>query len=382
VAAVTRIVPIGRMNGGTVNDASLTSPAPRITLRDIAREAGVSHVTVSRALRNDPTISHGRRKEIKQLAAKMGYRPDPALAALAAYRFTNQSHRIQSALAWVNHWEQPEKLRGYREFDNYWHGALRAAERFGYHLDDLRWTRDISARRFEKILLTRNVRGVLIPPHRKPPDWGEFDWGKFSVVRFGLSVREPDTHLVTSDQLRATVMAIQRISSYGYRRIGMVVGAELDRNIGGNYTGGFFAAQKLFKQDSALSLLLVDSEATPHEVESPKTTTKLTNLLRTWLAKHKLDALLTADPRVPGLIRELGYRIPQDIAVAGTSISDIPVDAGINQNGEMIGRIAVQTLVSQINLNERGEPVAPCRILIESSWQDGKSLPRKPIAKQ
>jgi len=37
----------------------------------------------------------------------------------------------------------------------------------------------------------------------------------------------------------------------------------------------------------------------------------------------------------------------------------------------------VETLVSQINLNERGQPLAPCRILVESSWQDGKSLPPK-----
>ncbi len=365
------------MNGGEKPETLPLPSARRITLRDVAREAGVSHVTVSRALRNDPTISLARRKGVKRLADKMGYRPDPALAALAAYRFANQSHKIQSALAWVNHWEQPERLRGYREFNNYWLGAMHAAERFGYHLDDLRWTQDMPARRFERILLTRNVRGVLIPPHRKPPDWGEFDWGKFSIVRFGLSVRTPDSHLVTSDQLRATVMAIQKISRYGYRRIGMVVGIELDSNIGGNYTGGFFAAQKLFKQDSALSLLLVDSEAPAPNEESPKTTAKLKQSLQMWMAKHKLDAVLTTDPRVPGLICELGYRIPEDIAVAGTSISDIPVDAGINQNGEMIGRIAVETLISNINLNERGEPVAPCRILIESSWQDGKSLPPK-----
>ena len=32
------------------------------------------------------------------------------------------------------------------------------------------------------------------------------------------------------------------------------------------------------------------------------------------------------------MIRILGYRIPEDIAVAGTSIYDISVDAGINQN--------------------------------------------------
>lgn len=369
------------MNGGKSQETLPLPSARRITLRDVAREAGVSHVTVSRALRNDPTISAARRQGIRRLADEMGYRPDPALAALAAYRFANQRHKIQSALGWVNHWEQPERLRVYREFDNYWHGANRAAERLGYHLDDLRWTREMSARRFEKILLTRNVRGVLIPPHRNPPDWGEFDWGKFSIVRFGLSVREPDSHLVTSDQLRATVMAIQKISSYGYQRIGMAVGAELDANIGGNYTGGFFAAQKLFKQERALSLLLIDSELAPEEKESPAVTAKLKRSLGAWMAKHKLDAILTTDPRVPALICDLGYRIPQDVAVAGTSISDVPADAGINQNGEMIGRVAVETLVSQINLNERGEPVAPCRILVESAWQDGKTLPRKITSK-
>ena len=353
-------------------------PPQRVTLRDLAQRAGVSHVTVSRALRNDPSISTKRRKEIKRLAEEMGYRPDPSLSALAAYRFARQTHKIQSALAWINHWEQPEQLRAHREFDGYWHGAVKTAERFGYHLDDLRWTRDISARRFEKILLTRNVRGVLIPPHSIPLDWGEFDWSKFSVVRFGMSVRTPDSHLVTADQLRGTVMAIQKISSYGYQRIGMVVGAELDANIGGNYTGGFFAAQKLFKMGNALSLLLINPQGVRAEKESiSMMTTGLRQSLKQWLEKHKPDAVLTTDARVPDLIRELGYRIPQDIAVAGTSVSDIPVDAGINQNSEMIGRIAVETLVSQINLNERGQPLAPCRILVESSWQDGKSLPPK-----
>jgi DNA-binding LacI/PurR family transcriptional regulator len=350
--------------------------AERVTLRDLARKAGVSHVTVSRALRNDPSISAERRVQIKRLAEEMDYRPDPSLTALAAYRFARQTHKIQSALAWINHWEQPERLRAHREFDNYWQGAVKTAERFGYHLEDLRWTRDISARRFEKILLTRNVRGVLIPPHSNPPDWGDFDWSKFSVVRFGMSVRVPDSHLVTADQLRGTVMAIQKISSYGYQRIGMVVDKSLDSNIGGNYTGGFYAAQKLFKVVPALSLLLVNPERGRNEKESLLTMLNgLQQPLEQWLEKQRPDAVLTTDPRVPALIRELGYRIPQDIAVAGTSVSDIPVDAGINQNGQTIGRIAVETLVSQINLNERGQPVAPCRILVESSWQDGRSLP-------
>jgi len=63
------------------------------------------------------------------------------------------------------------------------------------------------------------------------------------------------------------------------------------------------------------------------------------------------------------------------VAVAGTSLFDISVDAGIDQCPNAIGRIAVEMLIKQISLNERGEPADPCRILLECRWQDGKSLP-------
>jgi len=95
-----------------------------------------------------------------------------------------------------------------------------------------------------------------------------------------------------------------------------------------------------------------------------------------WLQWHKPDAVLTSDMEVPRMIRDFGYRIPRDIALAGTTVVDIPgVDAGIDQHAEAIGRTAVETLLKQINVHERGSPRFPSRILVESSWQDGKSLP-------
>jgi len=343
----------------------------RVTIYDIAKKTGVSHSTVALALRNHHRISEKRRKQIQRVAAEMGYAPDPLLAALAAYRTRSLPAKLQNAIAWINHWEQPEKLRGaHREFDAYWRGAEKAARRFGYRLEEIRWEPQFTARRFEQILLTRAIRGVLIPPHRSSPDWGSFDWNKFSAIRFGLSVPAPDSHLVTSDQQRAVVMALKKISSYGYQRIGMTVANMLDRNVGGNFTGGFYAAQKLHRVSGVNSLLLTDEELYRAEPAMAK------ERLRRWLVKTRPDAVLTTDAMVPGYIRELGYRMPKDIAVAGTGI-DVPVDAGIDQHSEAIGRMAVEMLVSQINLNERGEPVDPARILIESRWRDGDSLPAK-----
>jgi DNA-binding LacI/PurR family transcriptional regulator len=340
----------------------------RVTIYDIAAKLGVSHSTVALALRNHHRISKQRCQQVQRVAAEMGYAPDPLLSALASYRSQIQPAKLQSAIAWINHWEQPEKLRkSHREFDAYWRGAEVAARRFGYRLDEIRWQPELSAKRFEQILLTRGIRGVLIPPHPVPPDWGDFDWSKFSVIRFGLSVPSPDSHLVTSDQLRAVLMAVKKINDLGYQRIGLVIPEDQDRRLGGNFIGGFAAAQQ-FRKLAVLPPLLIEERFYTQEP------VKGSRLLLQWLKKHKPDAVLTSVGSLPEMLRHLGYRIPKDLAVAGTSI-DVPLAAGIDQHSEAIGRMAVEMLASQVNLNERGEPADPARILIESRWRDGSSLP-------
>ena len=58
----------------------------RTTLRDIAKVCGCSAMTVSLALRNHASVSKKRRAEIRAVAKKLDYSPDPTLSALAAYR--------------------------------------------------------------------------------------------------------------------------------------------------------------------------------------------------------------------------------------------------------------------------------------------------------
>ena len=61
-----------------------------VSIADIARAAGVSHSTVSRALRDSPLISTAARRRIQQLAQEMGYTPN----ALAQSLQTRHSHTI------------------------------------------------------------------------------------------------------------------------------------------------------------------------------------------------------------------------------------------------------------------------------------------------
>ena len=56
----------------------------RPTIADVARRAGVSAITVSRALREPERVSQDLRKQIQKAVKELGYVPDPNARALAS----------------------------------------------------------------------------------------------------------------------------------------------------------------------------------------------------------------------------------------------------------------------------------------------------------
>jgi DNA-binding LacI/PurR family transcriptional regulator len=340
----------------------------RVTLKDIAAKVGVTKTAVSLALRDSPGVSTALREKIRRVASELGYVADPILQRLVEYRRMGETARFQSVIAWLNHWERPGQLRRYHEFEQYWLGAKLASRRLGYRLEEFIWPTDCPAKRAEQMLLDRGVLGLLIPPHKPEVNWGDFAWGKFSLMRFGLSVRQVDSNLVTADQQRAMVMAIKKIHDQGYRRIGLIYNAAHDAAIGGNYYGGFMWAGNSLGIEHPIPPL-------NSEMKTPRFAARTRRALNAWMKRYQPDAILTTAPETSVLLRESGWQIPRDVAVASTSPSDITVDAGIDQCPHAIGQIAAEMLVKQISLNERGEPADPCRILVESRWRDGQSLP-------
>jgi len=57
-----------------------------VSIKDIARAAGVSHSTVSRALRNSALIRPATRERIQEIAREMGYSPDTIARSLVTGR--------------------------------------------------------------------------------------------------------------------------------------------------------------------------------------------------------------------------------------------------------------------------------------------------------
>jgi LacI family transcriptional regulator, gluconate utilization system Gnt-I transcriptional repressor len=73
----------------TLNSMPKTSRRPRtgrITLNDVALAAGVSPITVSRALRGERAVSPDLVERVRAASDRLGYVPDPAARALASQR--------------------------------------------------------------------------------------------------------------------------------------------------------------------------------------------------------------------------------------------------------------------------------------------------------
>lgn len=60
----------------------VTVNGPRVTIRDVARDAGVSVTTVSHALNGKGKVNAKTAERVRELALQLGYRPSPAARAL------------------------------------------------------------------------------------------------------------------------------------------------------------------------------------------------------------------------------------------------------------------------------------------------------------
>jgi LacI family transcriptional regulator len=345
-----------------------SSQTQRVTLRDIARRLKVTHTTVSRALRDSPQISPALREKVRRVANELGYRPDPMLAALAHYRHASTNGPICSELAWINVWPHPKELRKRREFDLYWKGAFAEAERCGFRLEEFVPDKDMSMARLKQIFRARNIHGLLLPPKAPDliPDWGDFPWNEFCVVRFGHSLQHPSTHLVASDQMSEGVIAFENIRKLGYRRVGLVTN-QIHLKNPVRFAAGYLLGNLTVPEADRLPPLLL-SQASGREDEKA---------LLAWLKNVRPDAIFSDLPHLREMLGNVGYRVPRDVAIAAISVLDGNADAGIDQNSEEIGRVAVQVLVSLINRNERGLPKVRREILIEGRWVDGSTMPSK-----
>jgi LacI family transcriptional regulator len=302
----------------------------------------------------------------------MGYQANLSAANLAHFRHSNSDKTIHAAIGWINCWQTPSALRAFRQFDLYWTSALATAQAAGYRLEEFVVDAKTDVSRLQSIFQTRNIHGLLIPPQHRLGYWpklldGKFDWSRFSAVRIGHSVPAPLFSVVAPDQVGNAMLAFQEMTNRGYHRIGYVALRDIKKSARNWFLGGYYLAQIAQPAGQHVPVLYLNEDDTAHDAVR----------LKNWIVRHKPDAILTEWGEVAPMLECLQIHVPQQLGLASLNTLDGGIEAGINQNPELVGKASAEVLLALINRNKRGSSTDYQTTTIMGRWQDGLTLPDK-----
>jgi LacI family transcriptional regulator len=350
----------------------------RVTMADVAKQAGVHTTTVSLALRNHPSLPDSTRRRLQALAEKMGYQPDPALRALIAWRRQALPRKEAPTLAYLTHWDSEwgwEKAPAHARF---FAGATAKARKLGYKLEHF-WLGEplLRPQRMSGILSARGITGVIVASCL-PESGGllALDWPRFSAVRIDYYPHEPELHTVTNDQRAIIQLAMRHVVAAGYRRIGFVIPSWWDHFSDLAWSAGFLAEQQELPPEARIPILRFDDAPGGGSAGSRGFKGRLPRkVFEKWLQRYQPEVLISREEFVEPQLTELGLAVPRDIAFVEIFLEPDGRTAGVRQNCDRVGELAVEILAGQLQQYIRGIPPFPTTTLVEGTWFDGESLP-------
>ena len=181
-----------------------------LSIYDIAKKAGVSPSTVSRALEDHPRIGATTRKRIQELAKEMGYVPSTVAKSLAA----NKTWTIGMVLAAISDPFMGRVVEGVEQ------AAIEAGFNVFVSTSQNDWQREIAViEMFQK----RRVDGIIVIASHLFNQYPRF-FGRSKVPIVTINEQEPGKtmHFVTVDDVHGAQLAVEHLLALGHCRIGYV----------------------------------------------------------------------------------------------------------------------------------------------------------------
>ncbi|MDX6766115.1 MAG: LacI family DNA-binding transcriptional regulator [Candidatus Methylacidiphilales bacterium] len=329
------------------------------SLRDIADKTGLSVSGVSRALREDASIPQKTRDRVLKAAASLGYSPNPQVSMLMAEIHRRSPVKYRGTLAWVrmtSRWpEEPYTARCRK-------GAEERARTLGYTLDTFS-VDDLSRTRLNVVLKARGIQGVLVAPLPHSRYHLVLDWNAFAGVAIGNSLRRPLLSRVVNHQYHSVQVALREMRRRGYQRLALCLNRENSARTDHNWLAGALVHRHLLGAEVSVMLM--------------RQWDKARNGILSWLRRTRIQAVLS--PHAPFLefLRQGGLNIPNEMGFACLDLSPENTSAGIDQRHDQVGQIAADMLIGQILRRESAVHTRPVATLVEGSWKDGDTLPRR-----
>jgi LacI family transcriptional regulator len=336
------------------------------TLRELARLLGLSHTTVSEALRGSPRVKPETRQKVLKAAKDHGYKYNPLAGALMSEMRRSRAGIFRGVLAILD-LDGPEKRAPNAE--RYHHeliqGASKRALELGFKAEIfVMGRRGISAARLDTILQSRGIRGVFLLPVGDNPDLESLDWSRYSGVYADYIIEHPALHTISPDHYRSMVTALQRLQTLGYRRPGLVLQKHHDERLLYRWEAAYRAYHDHHDDLDHLPPLLVQ------EIEEKSFTT--------WFKRMKPDVVLCHRAEAVAWMEAAGASVPKThgFCSLNTMFSAVPC-AGLDLQPQLLGARGVELIIAQLHRNEYGVPAVPSSTTIAAAWFEGPTLRRQ-----
>ncbi len=328
----------------------------KVTIRDVAAAAGVSHQTVSRVINHRPDVADETRRRVWQIVEDLNYQP----SAIARSLIRQRSYTLAVVTAGLKYVGPSRTLNGITE----------QAEEMGYTLVLKEMPRfdshDIQP--LLNSLVARQVDGILwaVPEIGANRAWLEDQPPALAApLTFLTMAARPGLSSVSVDNYAGGRLATEHLLERGYRHIGHITGPP----------DWWEARQRMSGWLDALrqaGLPAADHRWKAGNWSAASGEQAISSLLD---AYPEMDAVFVANDQMALAVLQVacrqGLRIPQDLAVVG--FDGIPETAyywppltTIYQDLRELGRTAVRELSRAVEAgHEQGGPVNPVSVSLQ-----------------
>jgi LacI family transcriptional regulator len=317
----------------------------QVTIKDIARELGISPSTVSRALKDHPDISVDTKKAVNELAERLNYQPNIVALSLRQKK-TNTIGVII-----------PELVHFF--FSTVISGVEDVAYQAGYNVILTQSNESYQREVLDvKALFNSRVDGMLLSVSRETTNFDHIE----SILSKGVPIvfydrmySNPNTSKVIVDDYVGAKEAVLHLIDQGCKRIAHLQGAP-NLIISKDRLKGYQDALTEKGLEVRDSYTIVCPEGSIEE--GKKATKKLLSM------SNPPDAIFcNNDPMAMGAmmaIKEKGLKIPDDIALVGFSNWSYgemvePALTTVDQPGFEMGQEAARLLIRQIEMKDKDE---------------------------
>jgi LacI family transcriptional regulator len=308
-----------------------------VTLKNIAEQLGTTHATVSRALRDDPCIASGTRERIQQAARRMGYKPNLLSRGLKTGKTQSigmilAGLEVEATTAMVMAIEEAAAGEGYRVFGCYHGGDVNREKKA---IDEL---------------LARKVDGIIAFPVERTEcrNYQRLVANGFPVTIVGME--SPfEANVVRVDLEGSSRLILQHLVEIGRKKIALIYGGTSSYALQTRIDGWRRGYEEAGIDFDNLAICGTELDASHESIaELVEELIRSDRQFDALVAGNDITALIASK-----ILREHGFRIPEDVAVVGydnnvfSGFLPIPLTT-VRQPEKMLGERAFELLSNAI----------------------------------